>query len=119
MEDNELVEVTDLTFLLAVPGQAGEPAKLRYTVREHLGDGLNEAPGALTIQFGPRDLPGGRRLTGKKVTIASSQLVGLERDVRLEPRVRPSAAMLLNPEKAHLDALKAAHGVAGATPAQS
>lgn len=100
MEDqNELVEVVDFTFLVAVPGKDGEPAKMHYTVREHEGDVLNEAPGAVTIQFGPRDMPGGGRLPGKKITLASGQLVGLERDSRLEKRKRPSVASLLDPQR--------------------
>ena len=112
-EENELVDALDLTFILAVPGTNGEPAKLTYTVREHVGDVVTEAPGALSIQFAPRDLPNGKRVAGKKVTIASGQLVGMERDVRLEPRVRPSAASIINPAKASVEELKKKHGVGG------
>lgn len=112
MEDNDLVEVLELTFLVAVPGQNGEPAKLQYTVRSHRGDVVTEQPGGVSIQFAPRELANGQRLAGKKVTLASAQLVGMEREVRLEPRVRLSAASLLDPNRASVEALKRKHGVA-------
>lgn len=98
-DSSEFVEVMDITVLVAVAGVDGEPAKLHYTVREHQGDLLGEQPGALVIQFGPRDQPDGSRLSGKKVTLSSAQLVGMERESRLERRVRPSVANLVDPRR--------------------
>lgn len=96
---DDLVEVVDLTFLVAVPGVNGEPAKLHYTLREHQDDRLGQEPGAAVIQFGPRELPNGKRLAGKKVTLNTMHIVGLEREVRLEKRVRPSIATLVDPQR--------------------
>lgn len=94
--ETEFVDVVDLTFLLGVPGVNGEPARLRYTVREHEGDVMSEAPGALTIQYAPRDVQG-QRIAGKKVTLASAHLVGMERETRRERRVRQTVAEMTNP----------------------
>lgn len=105
MEQDDKVEVLDLEFILAVPGRDGRPATLEYTVREHVGDAVTEQPGAVAIHFAGRDVDG-RKVPGDHVTIATAQLVGMHRRVRLERRVRPALT-----EQAEVEALKAKHRV--------
>lgn len=108
---DEWIEVIDVTVFVDVPGKDGEPASFRYTIRP--GDVVLENP--FTIQFADKEVKVGgelRRIPGKKVTLALPHVVNIEREVRLEPKVRPSAASLVNRERAEIDVLKQKHGVA-------
>jgi hypothetical protein len=107
---DEFVEVIDVTVYVAVPGKDGEPASFRYTVRPI--DVITYGP--LSIQFAPKEVKVGgetRLLPGKRVRFTPEHVVNVEHEVRLEPKVRPSAASLINRDAAELDVLKQKHGI--------
>lgn len=103
---DELVEVLDLTIATTTPGLT-----LHHTIRAHEGDALIEDgnSGGFRIQYGPREVLVGtekRKLPGRRSTIQGRHIVEMNVDVRLEPKVRPSAKLLANREQAELEALK-------------
>lgn len=99
--ESEFVQVVDVTFFVNVAGMNGEPAALRYTVRPHLGDTMPQSEdGLVHIVFAPKEVMAGNEkvtLPGKKVSMAG--ILGMEREARLERRVRRPALSLVSKEK--------------------
>jgi hypothetical protein len=113
-EQSAFVEVIEYTVYLPVAGKDGQLATLGYTVRPADGDVLTEAPGVIGIQYAARDVVVGgekKRLAGKKVTLQTAHFVGVEREVRYEPRERPSMKLIADRDKAQVEALKKKLGV--------
>jgi hypothetical protein len=92
------VPVLDMTVVHPFVDGTGKPARVTYTVREHLGDIVKQLPGGFMIQREAQDV--GRegetyRIPGENITINASELVAIERVVRLEKRVRLTAEQML------------------------
>lgn len=81
----------------------------KHVVRPHEGDQIeNEEDGGFTIHYGEREvLVAGekRKLPGRKVTLYRDKLVEVTRELRYEPRVRPSVAAMRDREKAEVERL--------------
>jgi hypothetical protein len=111
---DEFVEVLDLEMKTTTVGLT-----LNHTIRPHEGDALVEdGSGAFKLQFGPREVTVAnekRTLPGKLVTIQGAHVVEMTITKRLEPKVRPSAKLLADREKAELEALAKKHNLSPIT----
>lgn len=99
---DEFVEVIDLTFTTTIPGVV-----LQHTIRPHEGDAFlqDETDSGIRLVFGPKDVTVGnerRKLPGRRVTIQGQHIAQMETQTRIERRVRPSAALLLNRDAAEI-----------------
>jgi len=100
--EDAYVQVLDVVVQTA----AGER---KHTVRPHEGDQLvNEDDGGFPIHYGEREVfVGGkaRKLPGPKITLYGDKLIEVSRELRYEPRVRPSAQYLRDREVAEAERL--------------
>lgn len=110
MED-AFVQVLDIVVLTI----AGERT---HTVRPHEGDELfNEPDGGFTINYGEKEMTVGgtlRKLPGRKVTLTGDKLVEISRELRYEPRVRPSVRALASRNSAEVERVANQLGVSDA-----
>ena len=87
----------------------------RHTVRPHEGDELvDEEDGGFTIHYGEHEVSVGgekRKLPGRKVTLIRAHLIEVTRELRFEPRIRPSAAMLRDRDAAEAERIAKKLGV--------
>lgn len=95
---DEFVQVVDVTVITL----AGERF---YTIRPGDVD-MHLEDGGYFIQFGPQRTRVGNEfhdVPGMRVTFNHANLVGIERDTRYEPKVRPSARLLADRERAETE----------------
>ena len=108
---DDLAEVLDIEVVFPIATPSGRPAKATYTVREHLGDTIENPPGVILIRFAPRDitLADGtvKRLPADSVQVNIIQTCVVSRRHRLEPKERPSIAEVMDPETATLQRIAA------------
>lgn len=86
--------------------------KSLHTLRAHEGDELakSEDPPGMRILYGPKT-DRGRSLPGRTVLIPDDKIVEVSVEHRLEPRIRPSAKLLADREKAEAERLAKSLGV--------
>jgi hypothetical protein len=92
------VPVLDMTFVLATVDTEGKNVRLVYSVREHKGDVVKAMPGGFEIKREGVDIEREGetyRVPGETVNINCTNVIAIERSVRLEKRERLSAREMM------------------------
>lgn len=92
------VPVLDMTFVFAFAGTDGKPARITHTIREHLGDVVQQLPGGFSIKRESQDETRdgeSYRIPGDQITINAALVVAIERTVRLERRERLTVKQMM------------------------